>query len=51
MIAFAFGVLLLLHVFVVLVEEPDLERRFGDRYQQYKARVNRWLPSSPSRRM
>lgn len=44
MIAFAFGVSVLLHLFVVLVEEPGLERRFGESYREYKARVNRWLP-------
>jgi protein-S-isoprenylcysteine O-methyltransferase Ste14 len=32
------------HVFVVLVEEPGLERRFGDGYLAYKRTVRRWLP-------
>ena len=32
------------HLFVVLVEEPDLERRFGESYTRYRASVNRWLP-------
>ena len=27
-----------------LVEEPALERRFGDRYRRYKANVPRWIP-------
>ncbi len=27
-----------------LVEEPDLERRFGDVYVHYKASVPRWIP-------
>jgi protein-S-isoprenylcysteine O-methyltransferase Ste14 len=27
-----------------LVEEPDLERRFGEEYRQYKREVPRWLP-------
>jgi protein-S-isoprenylcysteine O-methyltransferase Ste14 len=30
--------------YFVLVEEPGLERRFGDPYREYKARVPRWLP-------
>jgi protein-S-isoprenylcysteine O-methyltransferase Ste14 len=28
----------------VLVEEPGLERRFGDSYRAYKANVPRWIP-------
>ncbi len=39
--------MLLAHTGVVLLEEPDLERRFGDSYRQYKQRVNRWLPRRP----
>ena len=27
-----------------LVEEPGLERRFGDAYREYRANVPRWLP-------
>lgn len=34
----------LAHLFVVLVEEPGLERRFGDSYRRYRQSVNRWLP-------
>ena len=33
-----------LHLFIVLVEEPKLERRFGESYREYKCRVNRWFP-------
>ena len=35
----------LMHLFVVYVEEPKLERRFGQSYLAYKSRVNRWFPS------
>jgi len=35
---------LLLHLFVLIYEEPDLERRFGSNYLEYKKRVNRWIP-------
>jgi protein-S-isoprenylcysteine O-methyltransferase Ste14 len=34
----------LFHLFVVLVEEPQLENRFGESYIAYKNSVNRWLP-------
>src|SRR6267378_6706392 len=32
------------HLFVILWEEPSLERTFGDEYRAYRARVPRWLP-------
>jgi protein-S-isoprenylcysteine O-methyltransferase Ste14 len=32
------------HLFVVLVEEPSLRRRFGAEYERYRAHVRRWLP-------
>jgi protein-S-isoprenylcysteine O-methyltransferase Ste14 len=35
----------LMHLLVVCVEEPKLERRFGQSYLAYKGRVNRWVPS------
>lgn len=31
-------------VFFATVEEPGLERRFGDEYRLYKRNVPRWLP-------
>ena len=40
---------LLAHLFVVLVEEPGLERRFGESYRDYKRVTNRWLPRVPRR--
>ena len=43
----ALGFLVLAHLFVVLYEEPALERRFGESYRRYKASVNRWLPRAP----
>ena len=36
--------LLVMHLFVLLVEEPGLERRFGESYLAYKRGTNRWLP-------
>ncbi|MBX9583553.1 MAG: isoprenylcysteine carboxylmethyltransferase family protein [Gemmataceae bacterium] len=39
---------LFLHLLVVFVEEPKLERRFGEGFRQYKRRVNRWVPGRRS---
>ena len=36
--------LLLVHLFVVFYEEPNLERRFGQSYLNYKNSVRRWRP-------
>jgi len=35
--------------FVIWYEEPHLRRRFGEQYDQYRARVPRWLPRRPRR--
>jgi protein-S-isoprenylcysteine O-methyltransferase Ste14 len=35
-------------LYFVLFEEPALERRFGDPYREYKARVPRWIPRRPA---
>ena len=34
-------------VFVLLYEEPDLERRFGESYAEYRGNVGRWIPRLP----
>ena len=36
--------LLTAHIFVVLYEEPTLQRQFGESYAEYKRKVPRWLP-------
>jgi len=36
-----------MHGFVVVVEEPGLEKRFGQSYLQYRRAVNRWIPGRP----
>ena len=36
--------LLLVHLLVVLYEEPVLTSRFGEPYRRYRSAVNRWLP-------
>lgn len=43
----ALGFLVLMHLFVVLYEEPALTRRFGESYTRYRATVNRWLVRRP----
>jgi protein-S-isoprenylcysteine O-methyltransferase Ste14 len=35
---------LLVHLLVVWYEEPELERRFGSSYKEYRKRVHRWMP-------
>lgn len=32
------------HLFVLVYEEPTLERGFGESYREYKRSVGRWLP-------
>ncbi|MCJ7511558.1 MAG: isoprenylcysteine carboxylmethyltransferase family protein [Anaerolineales bacterium] len=40
---------LALHTFTVLLEEPQLDRRFGETYRQYKTQTPRWIPRRPKR--
>jgi protein-S-isoprenylcysteine O-methyltransferase Ste14 len=35
---------LMVHLMVIYVEEPGLEKRFGDSYREYRRNVRRWLP-------
>ncbi len=35
---------LIFQLFVVLYEEPKLQRLFGAEYDRYRSHVNRWLP-------
>jgi protein-S-isoprenylcysteine O-methyltransferase Ste14 len=52
-LAFAFGVmwalvflpavLVVVDRFVIVREEPYLERKFGQAYREYRSRVRRWL--------
>jgi protein-S-isoprenylcysteine O-methyltransferase Ste14 len=48
-LALAFVLLGTMHLFVVLVEEPGLEERFGETYENYKRAVRRWIPRRPPR--
>lgn len=36
--------ILINHIYFIFSEEPGLEKRFGDSYLEYKARVPRWIP-------
>ena len=36
------------HLYFMIVEEPGLERRFGDSYPEYKRTVPRWIPRKPA---
>ena len=40
-VAFLFVIYTLIFIFI---EEPSLEKRFGDNYLLYKANVGRWIP-------
>jgi protein-S-isoprenylcysteine O-methyltransferase Ste14 len=42
--AFAAGFCVVAHAFVVLYEEPTLERTFGAPYADYRNAVHRWMP-------
>jgi protein-S-isoprenylcysteine O-methyltransferase Ste14 len=37
------------HLFVVLYEEPALRRRFDASYEEYRKAVRRWIPGRPYR--
>lgn len=47
MLLVAVGFLGFFHFFVVLYEEPRLERTFGDPYRRYRREVRRWIPRRP----
>lgn len=41
---YGFAVWLAFHLFVLVYEEPTLQRTFGPEYQAFCANVPRWLP-------
>jgi protein-S-isoprenylcysteine O-methyltransferase Ste14 len=47
MLVFSAVALAASHAFVVLYEEPHLQRVFGPTYGDYRARVHRWMPRVP----
>jgi len=44
----AVAFVLVMHLFVVILEEPTLADRFGDAYEEYRSSVHRWLIRKPS---
>jgi protein-S-isoprenylcysteine O-methyltransferase Ste14 len=44
LLAYAAGIWLIFHLFVLLYEEPTLRRQFGEEYEAYRRNVPRWLP-------
>ena len=42
-------IFLLVHLLVVLYEEPTLRAKFGAPYENYCERVRRWIPTWPAR--
>jgi protein-S-isoprenylcysteine O-methyltransferase Ste14 len=43
-LGFAAGWFILVHAFVLFIEEPGLRERFGNTYDDYCKRVPRWTP-------
>lgn len=44
LVIYAAGLWAVLHIFLVVIEEPQLKRRFGADYEQYVKTVPRWFP-------
>jgi protein-S-isoprenylcysteine O-methyltransferase Ste14 len=44
MVLFSVGAFLIVHTFVVFVEEPGLRKRFGQEYEDFLRVVPRWIP-------
>jgi protein-S-isoprenylcysteine O-methyltransferase Ste14 len=47
LLCYAFAVFCIVHLFVLLYEEPTLRRRFGESYDAYRQSVRRWWPRKP----
>jgi len=44
LVGYALLVWVVVHLFVVFVEEPSLHRQFGESYESYQRTVPRWHP-------
>jgi protein-S-isoprenylcysteine O-methyltransferase Ste14 len=49
LIGYALVVWVIVHLFVVSVEEPSLRRQFGESYEAYLRDAPRWLPRPPQK--
>ena len=47
LLAWAAAAWLIFQLFLLFEEEPGLRKRFGAAYEDYCARVPRWLPIAP----
>jgi len=48
LVPYAIAVGAVVHLFIILYEEPHLRRVFGTEYEEYCSRVGRWLPTASS---
>ena len=46
LVLYGLSVGLCIHLFVILYEEPHLQNIFRDSYDEYRTRVDRWIPIS-----
>ena len=44
LVIYAAGLWAILHTAMLILEEPQLQRRFGTAYDEYQAQVPRWIP-------
>ena len=44
LVAYSATLAVLIHVYVIRIEEPGLLRRFGEDYERYAASTGRWFP-------
>jgi protein-S-isoprenylcysteine O-methyltransferase Ste14 len=49
MVLYSAIVMIILHLYIVFREEPELERRYGRPYLKYKRDVSRWIPKLPKK--
>jgi len=47
MLIYAICMFILFNAFIMLFEEPYLQKHFGDEYDRYRHHVHRWLPGKP----
>ena len=50
LLVYVFLLWLAVHSYVVLIEEPDLGRRFGNGYEEYRMETPRWIPRPPRKK-